>query len=210
MGGFRLVGGLLDECLNFAEVFSKLLIDIALALVLLAAGGIEVNHHGRAGHQQGKESKQSQKAEGDFPVGPAGQENGERHTRRHHGNAQICQPGGEEIHGKAAQDGSNPKENPVPFFPGQLPGQGNGHQHTEVRALRIGVVEPANDASAVCVSAGVCASDDADDLHCQGEKQGSGEAQLHAFKAPVILAEEGDEAQDGNGHLNNADVIGEI
>lgn len=30
MGGFRLVGGLLDECLNFAEVFSKLLIDIAL------------------------------------------------------------------------------------------------------------------------------------------------------------------------------------
>ena len=72
MGGFRLVGGLLDECLNFAEVFSKLLIDIALALVLLAAGGIEVNHHGRAGHQQGKESKQSQKAEGDFPVGPAG------------------------------------------------------------------------------------------------------------------------------------------
>ena len=71
-------------------------------------------------------------------------------------------------------------------------------------------MEPANDASAVCVSAGVCASDDADDLHCQGEKQGSGEAQLHAFKAPVILAEEGDEAQDGNGHLNNADVIGEI
>ena len=71
---------------------------------------------GERGISRAKRANRARKPRGDFPVGPAGQENGERHTRRHHGNAQICQPGGEEIHGKAAQDGSNQKRIQFRFF----------------------------------------------------------------------------------------------
>ena len=68
MGRLGFIGGFLDEGLDFIQVFTELLVDIALPLVLLAAGGIQMDHHGGAGHQSSEEDHQCQKADSNLPV----------------------------------------------------------------------------------------------------------------------------------------------
>ena len=71
-------------------------------------------------------------------------------------------------------------------------------------------MKPADDTGAIGVRSRIRTSDDTDNFHRQGEEEGASEAQLHGFEAALVLAEEGNEAQDGDRHLNDADVIGQI